>query len=80
MRINWSGADIAVHHARALQDIQDVLPLRKEQAVGVSSDGDAEKKVKCAEVLEGKFPLKSRNGPAKELLGGGRQNNVVDIE
>jgi hypothetical protein len=62
LEVDWSRAWLAVHHDRTFEDVKHVGALMEEQTIRTTLDGDAEEVVKRPEVLNGEFPLKSRNG------------------
>jgi hypothetical protein len=38
--VHWGHAGLALGHASALEEVDDVLPLVKEDALGPTLDGD----------------------------------------
>jgi hypothetical protein len=78
--INGGGARIAVAHAMAAKDVQDVLPLREEHGVLVALNSHAKKEMEGTKVLHGKFLLAGFNNTVKKLWRGGSEHNVVHVE
>jgi hypothetical protein len=62
LEVDWSHAQLAVHHDRMFEDIKRVGALIEDQTIGTTLNDDDEEVVKRPEVLHGEFPLKSRNG------------------
>jgi hypothetical protein len=78
--VDRRGARLAVRHVSPLQDVDVVLALVEEETLRLALGGDAEEVVKGPEVLHGEFPLKGDNRAVKEVGGGCREHNVVDVE
>jgi hypothetical protein len=47
LRIHRGRAGLAVSHASAFKDVDGVLPLVEEQALGTTLDGDPQEVVEC---------------------------------
>jgi hypothetical protein len=65
LEVDWSRAQLAVHHDCTFQDVKRLGALMEEQTIRTTLDSDAGEVVKRHEVLHGEFPLKSRNGTAQ---------------
>jgi hypothetical protein len=51
----------------------------EEQSIWTMLDGDVEEVVKRAEVLHGKFPLRSGNSAMQKLHAGRSQDDIINI-
>jgi hypothetical protein len=78
--VHWSRAGLAVSHASAVEDVDDVLPLVEEHARGTALDGDPQEVVERPEVLHRKLPLETGDDATQKLGGGGGEDDVVDVE
>jgi hypothetical protein len=80
LRIHRGRAGLAVSHASALKDVDGVLPLVEEHALGTTLDGDPQEVVECPEILHRKLLLEAGDDATEKLRGGGGEDDVVDIE
>jgi hypothetical protein len=80
LEVDWSRAQLAVHHDCTFEDVKRVGELMEEQTIRTTLDGDAEEVVKRPEVLHGEFPLKSGNGTVQELRAGCGQDDIINIK
>jgi hypothetical protein len=80
LRVHWSRAGLAFNHASAFKDVDGVLPLVEEQALGMALDGDPQEVVERPEVLHRKLPLEAGDDATQKLGGGGGEDDVVDVE
>jgi hypothetical protein len=55
LRINQSHAGLAFSHASTVKDVDGVLPLVEEHALGTALDGDPQEVVERPQVLHRKF-------------------------
>jgi hypothetical protein len=80
LRVHWSRAGLAFNHASAFKDVDGVLPLVEEHALGTALDGDPQEVVERPEVLHRKLPLEEGDDATQKLEGGGGEDDVVDVE
>jgi hypothetical protein len=57
MSVQRSRAGLTVSHASALEDVDSVLALVEEQALGAAVDGDPQEVVQLTQVLHGELLL-----------------------
>jgi hypothetical protein len=78
LSVNRGGRRMTLSHARPLEEIDGVLSLRQEQAVG--GDGDAEEVVKSAQVGHGELRLEASHESLQKSGSRGGEDDVVDVE
>src|SRR6185312_11672884 len=79
LSVDRSGAGLAISHPSPLQDIKCVLTLVKEKTRRVRLNSDAQEVVEQTKILHSEFLLQ-RDDTLKQLLTGGCEHNVIDIE
>ena len=80
LRSDRSGSRLAIKHARSLQKLVGVLLLVQKEASSPAHYLDAEEVVESPQVLEGELITKTSSQPLKEVRGGRREDDVVDVE
>ena len=80
LRIHGSCAWLAFNHASAFKDVDGVLSLVEEQALGTALDGDPQKVVERPQVLHRKLMLEAGDDATQEPIGGGGEHNIFDVE
>jgi hypothetical protein len=78
--IHRSRAGLAFFHASAFKDVDGVLPLVEEHALGMTLDGDPQEVVEHPQVLHRKLLLEAGDDATQKLRGGGGEDDVVDVE
>ena len=71
LSVDRSGARLAISHPSPLQNIECILPLLKEKTRRARLNSDAQEVVELTKIL---------HGTLKQLLTGGCEHNVIDIE
>ena len=80
LRINRRSGGLAVKHAGALQELVSILLLMKEEAIRSPNNLNAKKVMQSTQVLDGKLVTQPESNLLKKGCGGGRQDNVVNVE
>jgi hypothetical protein len=80
LSVHQSRAGITISHASSLEDVNSVLALVEEQALGLTLNSDPQDVVQLTQVLHGEFLLKRGDDVPQEVEGGGREDDVVDVE
>jgi hypothetical protein len=80
LRVHWGRAGLALSHASALEEVDSVLLLVKEHALGPVLDGDPLEVVEGPEVLHRKLLLEAGDDATQKPRGGGGEHDVVDVE
>jgi hypothetical protein len=80
LSVHQSHAGIAISHASALEDVDGVLTLVEEQALGSTLDGDPQEMVQLTQILHRKLLLQGGDDASQKAEGGGHENDVVDVE
>src|SRR6185295_9073641 len=80
LSVDRSGPGLAISHPSPLQDIKCVLPLVKEKTRRARLNSDAKKVVELTKILHSKLLLQRGDDTLKQLLTGGCEHNVIDIE
>ena len=76
----WSGAGLAISHLSPLQNVECILPLVKKQAKRARLNSDAQEVVELTKILHSKLLLQRGDNALKQLLTGGCEHNIIDIE
>jgi hypothetical protein len=63
-----------------LEEVNDVLSLVKEHALGPALDGDPQEVVEGPEVLHRKLMLEAGDDATQEPMGGGGEHDILDVE
>jgi hypothetical protein len=71
---------VAVKHPCTLEKLVGILPLMEEEPVRTSDNLDAEEVVKRAKILQRELSAKAVGELSKKTSGGGRQDDVVDVQ
>jgi hypothetical protein len=71
---------VTLSHASALEEVDDVLALRQEEAIGRAADGDAEEVMQIAKVRHSKLRHESSHDGLKKCRRRSSHNDVVDVE
>src|SRR6185312_13482863 len=80
LSVDRSGAGLAISHPSPLQNVECVLPLVKEKAKRARLNSDAQEVVELTQILHSKLLLQRGDDTLKQLLTGGCEHNVIDIE
>src|SRR6185312_12968450 len=80
LSVDRSGAGLAINHPSPLQDIEGVLPLVKEKTRRARLNSDAQEMVELTKILHSELLLQRGDDTLKQLLTGGCEHNVIDIE
>src|SRR6185436_18016742 len=80
LSVDRSGAGLAISHPSPLQNIKCVLPLVKEKTRRARLNSDAQELVELIQILHSKLLLQRGDDTLKQLLTGGSEHNVIDIE
>src|SRR6185369_9666786 len=80
LSVDRSGAGLAISHPSPLQNIECVLPLVKEKTRRARLNSDAQEVVELTQILHSKLLLQRGDDTLKQLLTGGCEHNVIDIE
>ena len=75
-----SRAGLAISHPSPLQNIECILPLVKEKTRRARLNSDAQEVVELTQILHNKLLLQIGDDTLKQLLTGGCEHNVIDIE
>jgi hypothetical protein len=57
LRVNWSGAGVAIGHPSSLKDVKSVLPLVKKKSSRIRCNYDPKEVVEHTQILHSKFLL-----------------------
>lgn len=71
---------LAVQHANAFEDIQDVLSLLEKQAIKVTLNNNPQKLMKGTKSFICELMLKDDDDPVQEARRGGNEHNVINIQ
>ena len=80
LSVDRSGAGLAISHSSPLQNIKCVMPLVKEKTRQARLNSDAKEVVELTKILHSKLLLQRGDDVLKQLLTGGCEHNVIDIE
>jgi hypothetical protein len=80
LRVHRGRAGLALSHASVLEEVDNVLSLVKEHALGTMLDGDPQEVMEHPQVLHHKLLLKAGDDATQEPSGGGGEHNIVDVE
>ena len=80
LSVDRSGAGLAISHPSPLQNIECILSLVKEKARRARLNSDAQEVVELTKILQSELLLRRGDDALKQLLTGGREHNVIDIE
>jgi len=80
LSIDRSGAWLSISHPSPLQNVECELPLMKEQVRRASLNSNAQEVVELTKILHSKLLLQRGDDALKQLLTGGCEHNVIDIE
>ena len=80
LSIDRSGAWLAISHPSPLQNVECILPLVKEQARRASLNSNAQEVVELTKILHSKLLLQRGDDALKQLLTGGGEHNIINIE
>jgi len=80
LSIDRSGAWLAISHPSPLQNVECILPLVKEQARRASLNSNAQEVVELTKILHSKLLLQGGDDALKQLLTGGCEHDVINIE
>ena len=80
LSVDRSGAGLAISHPGPLQDIECVLPLVQEKTRRARLNSDAQEVVELTKILHSKLLLQGGDDALKQLLTGGCEHNIIDIE
>src|SRR6185436_16683477 len=80
LSIDRSGAWLAISHPSPLQNVECILPLVKEQARQASLNSNAQEVVELTKILHSKLLLQRGDNALKQLLTGGSEHNIINIE
>jgi hypothetical protein len=80
LHVHWSRAGLAFNHASVFKDVDSVLPLVEEHALGTTLDCDPQEVVERPEVLHRKLPLEAGDDVTQKLEGGGGEDDAIDVE
>jgi len=78
--VHRSAAGLAVTHASAVQDIQQIMSLGKKHAIITTLNSNTRKMLKGTHVCHREFMSMSGNNLLKETLGRSREHNIINIE
>ena len=79
LSVDRSGAGLAIGHPSPLQNVKCVVPLvKKTRQTRLNSD--AQEVVELTKILHSKLLLQRGDDALKQLLTGGCEHNVIDIE
>jgi hypothetical protein len=65
LRVNWSGAGVAVGHPCSLKDVKSVLPLVKKSS-RMRRNSDPKEVMEHTQILHSKFPLERGDNAVKK--------------
>src|SRR6185437_15903953 len=71
---------LAISHPSPLQNVECILPLVKEHARRASLNSNAQEVVELTKILHSKLLLQRGDNALKQLLTGGGEHKVIDIE
>ena len=80
LSVDRSGAGLAISHPSPLQDIKCILPLVKEKARRARLNSNSQEVVELTKILHSKLLLQRGDNALKQLLTGGCEHNIIDIE
>src|SRR6185437_6481502 len=80
LSVDRSRAGLAISHPSPLQNIECVLPLVKEKARRTRLNSDAQEVVELTKILHSKLLLRRVDDALKQLLTGGCEHNIINIE
>src|SRR6185437_2494504 len=83
LSVDRSGVGLTISHPSPLQNIECVLPLVKEKTRQARLNSDAQEVVEVVEltkILHSKLLLQRGDDTLKQLLTGGCEHNVIDVE
>ena len=80
MSVQQSRAGLTVSHASALEDVDGVLALVEKQALRLALHGDSQEVVQLTQVLHRELLLEGGDDALQEVVRGGREDDVVDLE
>ena len=80
MSVDRSGAGHAISHPSPLQNVECILPLVKEHARRASLNSNAQEVVELTKILHSKLLLQRGDDALKQLLTGGGEHNIINIE
>lgn len=80
MSVHRGTAQPALSHARALENLEGVLPLREKHPGSGASNNDPKKVLEGTKILHVEGVLQSRNHLSKQCSGRGSQDNVIHIQ
>src|SRR6185312_2319556 len=78
--VDRSGAGLAISHPSPLQNIECVLPLVKKKTRRARLNSDAQEVVELTQILRSTLLLQRGDDTMKQLLTGGCEHNIIDIE
>jgi hypothetical protein len=71
---------VTLSHAGALKQVDSILSLGEEEAVGGTRDRDPEEMMKVLEICHGELGVKGLGDATKKPSRRGCQDDVVDVE
>jgi hypothetical protein len=71
---------MTLSHAHVLKKLDGVLSLGEEEAIGGTSDNNAEEVVKSANIRHGELRAQPSHDALQEGQGRGSENDVVDVQ
>jgi hypothetical protein len=80
LRVHRGRAGLAPSHASTTKEVNCVLALVKEHALGTALDGLPQEVMKHPHVLHHELLLKAGDDATQEPNGGGGEHNIVDVE
>ena len=80
LSVDRSGAWLAISHPSSLQNIKSILPLVKEKARRARLNSDTQEVMELTKILHSKLLLQRGDDALKQLLTGGGEHNVINIE
>jgi hypothetical protein len=80
LHVHRGRTGLALGHASALKEVDGVLSLVKEQALGTTLDDDPQEVMEHPQVLHRELLLKAGDDATLEPSGGGGEHNIIDVE
>ena len=80
LSVDRSGAGLAISHPNPLQNVKRVLPLVRKKTRRARLNSDAQEVVELTKILHSKLLLQRGDDALKQLLTGGGEHNIINIE
>ena len=80
LSVDKSGTWFAISHPSPLQNVKCILPLVKEKSRRARLNSNTQEVMELAKILHSKLLLQRGDYALKQLLTGGCEHNVINIE